>query len=60
MKYWAGLNNPADRDILLGGANALIGVVMNMMPDTSTRRRALQDTRCTEDSGEIVNSETGN
>jgi hypothetical protein len=42
MKYWAGLHNPADRELLTGGAEALSRESMNMMPSSSARRRVLQ------------------
>jgi hypothetical protein len=42
MKYWTCLNNPADRDMLIGGDDALSREAMNMMPDFPNQRRALQ------------------
>jgi hypothetical protein len=54
MKYWEGLNNSADIEMLVGGANALSREAMNMMPGFPPRRRALQGGRSNDESGEIV------
>jgi hypothetical protein len=58
MKYWAGLNNPADRDMLVGGAEALSREAMKMVPG-STQGRALLGARGNDESGEIVDAGSG-
>jgi hypothetical protein len=37
IKYWAGLNNPADREMLVGGADALSREAMSMVPGSSSQ-----------------------
>jgi hypothetical protein len=59
MKYWAGLNNPADRDMLVGGDEALSREAMNMVPGSSTQGRALLGARGNDESGEIVDAGSG-
>jgi hypothetical protein len=56
MKYWGGLNNPADRDMLVGGADALSRVTMNMAPGSSSQGRALLRDRSNDEAGEIVDA----
>jgi hypothetical protein len=59
MKYWAGLNNPADRDMLVGGADALSRVAMNMAPGSSSQVRALLRDRSNDEAGKIVDAGSG-
>jgi hypothetical protein len=54
IKYWAGLHNPADRELITSGAEALSREAMNIMPSSSARRRVLQGGRSNVDAGEIV------
>jgi hypothetical protein len=56
MKYWAGLNNSADREMLVGGADALSREAMNMVPGFPSQRRVLQGGRSNDESGEIVDA----
>jgi hypothetical protein len=56
MKYWSGLNNPADREMLVGGADALSRVAMNMAPGSSSQGRALLGDRSNDEAGEIVDA----
>jgi hypothetical protein len=53
IKYWAGLHNPADRDLLIGGAKALTREATNLMPRHPSTRQMLQGGRNNDDEGEI-------
>jgi hypothetical protein len=56
MKYWPGLNNLADREMLVGGADALSREAMNMVSGSSSQGRALLGDRGNDEAGEIVDA----